>query len=92
MAEEKKYAQGFRIFSPNENAPDFVVGSVVVNPREFTNFMASMKEHFTEYNGQKQLKFQILKGSKGMYMAVDTYKPKNTQNTQNAQDPADLPF
>ena len=92
MAEEKKYAKGFRIFNPNENAPDFVVGSVVVNPREFTDFMASMQEFFTEYNGIKQLKFQLLKGSKGMYMVVDTYKPKSPQNAPSVSEPNDLPF
>lgn len=92
MKEEKKYAKGFRIFSPNENAPDFVVGSVVVNPREFTDFMAGMAEHFTEYKGQKQLKFQLLNGSKGMYMVVDTYKPNSNQKAQNEPEGTDLPF
>ena len=69
------YVKGVRIFTPHEKAPDFVKGSVIITPNELFQFLKEQEENFTEYNGQKQLRCQLLEGDKGLYLSVDTYKP-----------------
>lgn len=91
------YTQGLRFFDPRENAPEFVKGSVVVNLKEFFDFVASeeIKQHYSEYKGNKQLKLSMLSGEKGTYFTVDTFKPTATaQATQKvaAATASDLPF
>lgn len=72
---ETIYAQGLRFFNPRETAPEFVKGEVIVNLKEFFDFVSTQKEYYTEYQGNKQLKLNMLSGKQGMYFTVDTFKP-----------------
>lgn len=89
---EKIYPEGLRFFNKKDSQPDFVIGSLIITPRQLTDWIKANPSLLTEYNEQKQLKLQILKGDKGMYSVVDTYKPKTDNKTESKNDNDDLPF
>lgn len=68
------YPKGIRFFKPFSSAPDFVKGGIVVTPNELIKFCKENEEYLTEYNGEKQLKLQLLEGKDGLYITVNTYK------------------
>lgn len=78
----KIYPKGLLVFPKNEKAPDFVKGSMVVNPNQLVSWLKENESLMTEYKGEKQLRLQILENDKGLYLVVDTFKPKKD----------DLPF
>lgn len=88
MADEKVYPKGLRTFPKNEKAPDFVLGTLVITPNTLNDWMRENAQYLTEYNGEKQLKLQILNGNKGIYFTVDTFK----KSTSSAISNDDLPF
>ena len=88
---EKIYPKGLRTFKPNENAPDFVKGTLIITPSELVQFCEEKKELMTDYKGTPQLKCQILEGDKGIYFVVDTYKSEPTQKAKEVQKELDLP-
>ena len=91
MAETKIYPKGLRTFAKNEKAPSFVLGTLVISPNEFNEWLRENQSLMTEYNGSKQLKCQILQGDKGIYFTVDTYKPTPKEGLTNGSK-EDLPF
>lgn len=102
MAEQKIYPKGLRTFDKNANAPEFVLGTLIITPNELVAWLKENANYLTDYNGTKQLKLQILKGEKGVYFTVDTFVPKAKNETpQRKQQPSnvdvidessDLPF
>ena len=93
---EPIYVEGLRFFNPRETAPDFVRGEIIVNLKQFFDFVSTQEEHYTEYEGNKQLKLSMKTGKKGgMYFEVDTFKPTPkgaaTQKVEVASAD-DLPF
>jgi len=100
MAEKKEiiYPKGLRTFDKNENAPDFVLGSLIVTPRELTDWITENSQYLSDYKGAKQLKLNMLKGDKGVYFTVDTWKANSEAKAEpKAKEalPADdtqLPF
>ena len=87
------YPKGFRFFKPRENAPSFVKGDLVINLKEFSEFVnsAETKQYLSEYKGASQLKLQLKDGDNDFYLQVDTYKPQAKQEAQ-AETVSDLPF
>lgn len=77
---EKVFAEGI-IFKRNDNAPDFVIGSMSVKVSEFVPFLqANAKNDWTN--------LQVKKSQNGkMYVELDTFEPK----PQGAQQPASQP-
>ena len=89
------YAQGLRFFDARETAPDFVKGTVVVNLKQFFEFMGSkeIQEHYTKFEGNNQVKLNMLSGDKGIYFTVDTFKPTTSKpQTVDVGSSDDLPF
>jgi hypothetical protein len=91
---EKIFAEGI-IFKRNDNAPDFVIGSMSVKVSEFVPFLqANAKNDWTN--------LQVKKSQNGkMYVELDTFEPKPQGGSQQASQPApaqiadkqeDLPF
>jgi hypothetical protein len=76
---EKIYPKGLRTFKKNENAPSFVLGTLVITPDQLNAWIIDNQHLLTDYNGEKQLKLQILNGDKGVYFTVDTFKPKSVE-------------
>ena len=92
---EKVYPKGIRIFKKHDSQPDFVKGTVIITINEFVQFCKDNASLLTDYNGQKQLKCQLLDGNNGLYMQVDTYKPEPKQDNSTPVDDGEgdgLPF
>lgn len=91
MSEEKKfiYPDGIRCFPKKDKQPDFVYGTVIIEPKAFFDWVKAVGEqYFTEYNGKKQIRFDLVKNKANgaPSFSVDTFKP-------NSQPPAeDNPF
>ena len=90
---EKIYPKGIITFPKNEKQPDFVLGSMVITPNDLFAWLKENESLLTDYNGKKQMKFQVLNGDKGVYFVVDTFKPTTQQTTVKATIEDDsLPF
>ena len=74
MANEKVYPKGIRVFKPRDGAPEWVLGTVLVTPHEIQQWIADNAQYMTDYQGNPQLKLDLLKGKDGPYVAVNTYK------------------
>lgn len=80
---ETIYPKGFRSFSRRESAPEFVLGTLIIDPNEFFAFVKENPDYISEYTSKegvksKQLKLNILKSKDGrIYFTVDTYKQQN---------------
>jgi len=96
MATDKIYPKGLRTFPAHEKAPAFVLGTLVVTPRELIDWITENPQYLKDYNDQKQLKLKILNGNKGIYFEVDTYEKGQTQPQNNSAGTVggkdDLPF
>lgn len=99
MSDDKKrvYPKGVFVFSPNEKAPDFVLGSVVINTEDLASWLKSDgAQYLTDYKGSPQLKLQILRDRSGKLNAqVDTWRPASAMAAAPAQGEKksdDLPF
>lgn len=81
------FPKGVRFFEPHEKAPKFIKGSIMITLNELVQFCKENPELLTEYNGQKQLKLQLLeKKQGGLTLSVDTWKKENKEAE------SDLPF
>ncbi len=84
---EKVFAEGI-IFKRNDNAPDFVIGSMSVKVSEFVPFLqANAKNDWTN--------LQVKKSQNGkMYVELDTFEPKpqgGAQQPAQQQAPSQAP-
>ena len=87
-------------FKPNEKAPSFVKGSVVITLNDLIEWAkGDGKQYLTEYNGKKQIRLQITENkSDGKYsIAVDTFVPKKQEEKKEEEFRVkdtgdDLPF
>jgi len=87
---DKMYLAGIRGFKKHDNAPDFVLGSGVINLKGLKEFLNSkeVEPYFTDYKGEKQLPFKVLRAKDGsLSFEVDTYKKGDKKETSD-----DLPF
>ena len=86
-----------QFFKPRDNAPDFVKGQMIITPKHFIEWAKTMEEYYSEYNGEVQLKFDILDGNNGLYASLNTFKPqgqnlKGSLSTPVDKQEDDLPF
>jgi len=96
---DKVFVNGIRSFKPNEKAPEFVLGTVIITPNELLAWLRGEgEEYLTDYKETKQLKLQVTKSREGNLMfTVDTFKPtpkvedKPTPSKSNAVEDS-LPF
>jgi hypothetical protein len=69
--------KGIRLFQPKPNQPEFVLASGVITLNELVTFAKENPQLLSEYNGEKQIRIQLLKSKDGKpYMTVDTWKPE----------------
>lgn len=85
---ERKFPQGIRAFKPSDKAPDFILADLVIAPDLFNQFINDNPDNISHWNGEKQIKLQILKGKDGKSFSiqVNNYKPGPKKND------SDLPF
>ena len=78
---ETIYPKGWRTFDRRDSAPEFVLGTLIIDPNEFFAFVKENPDFISDYKSKegvisKQLKFNILKAKDGrINFTVDTYKP-----------------
>jgi hypothetical protein len=91
---EQILMKGIRLFAPKTSQPDFVLASGVITLNELVSFAKENPQLLTEYNGEKQLRIQLLKSKDGKpYMTVDTWKPEQPLANPAPTEPTeDLPF
>jgi len=91
MANETIFPKGIRTFKKHDNAPDFVLGTIVLSLSELQEWLNSEgKQYATEYKGVKQIRLQATKSKDGnLVLKVDTWKPtaKSNQNSSEEQKP-----
>ena len=54
---------------------------MLITPKELNDWLKENSKLLTDYKGSKQLKLQILDGSKGLYFVVDDFVPKEKAST-----------
>ena len=96
------YVKGMRLFPVTDGAPDFVKGSGVITINELVKFCKDNPDYMSDYKGEAQLRFELLDGRNGLYFAVNTWKPNETNSTEDAEttgnndkteeDNSELPF
>ena len=75
------FLEGFSYFEPRPNAPEYIKGSIVIDPKAFVAWMQANKEHLStgrDREGQPAKVFRIdLKiGQSGKsYAALNTWQP-----------------
>lgn len=99
MSQEKIYPKGIRVFPKNDNAPDFVLGRMIITPNELIKFLKQpdILEHKTEYKGETQFSFDILEAKDGsVYFTLNTYKSQKSEASNKPQmeskNTEDFPF
>ena len=80
------YPQGVKAFSPKDGSPEWVAGDLIISLDEFKEFVNSNQDLLSEYKGKKQLRLSLLNGRKGLYLTVNTFKPKENAGEQQAED------
>jgi hypothetical protein len=93
---ERIFPDGIRCFGPRDNAPDFVLGSVIITPNDLLTWLKANQHLLKEYNGNKQLRLNLTrnKDGKGINVSVDTYEGKTDAAPASAapKSDTDLPF
>lgn len=85
---DKIYADGFRFFEKKDSQPEFVLGSILITPEVLNKWVNDNPELTQDYQGKRQVKFQIKKSKEGkVYVELDTWKPGG-----KTQPKDDLPF
>lgn len=79
MSKEKIFPAGIRFWSPRENAPEWVLGTVeIIDANELFKFL---KEHGGHLG---KCRLSVKKSAQGKtYMELDTYIPQNDKPVQN---------
>ncbi len=86
MAEKKELVKckGVFTFNPKDNAPNFVLGTIVITLEDFLEFVKGEgREYVTDYKGKRQIKLNVtsMKEGRGILVAVDTWKPSTGVTT-----------
>ena len=77
MENKVVFIDGMNVFTPRENAPDFVKADVVINKEKLITWLQSNGQHLRDGKYGKELRLTIKQSIQGkLYASVDTYKPK----------------
>jgi hypothetical protein len=78
MAKDKVFADGIVCFKPQASAPDFIKGDILIGIDVLLKWANDHPEYLHDYKGDRQIKLQLLDGTKGLYLTVNTYKKEGT--------------
>lgn len=91
-SEEKKvlFVDGMSFFKPNEGAPDFIRGTISVDPNKLIAFFKENKQYMSE---KGYFKIDVKKSKKGsLYLALNTYKKPEEVVVDKNSDDFEIPF
>jgi len=78
---DKNFVEGMRYFPPREKAPDFVKGTISVEPAKLMEYLETQ-----ETDDKGYVKFQIKLSKNGKYyLEVDTWKPENKSGSSGIE-------
>jgi len=90
------FVDGLNVYTPSENAPDWIKADMVINPTQLVKWLQDNDQHLKEGKRGLELRLQIKQSAQGkLYASVDTYEPKlKAEVTSKAVtvDDGDLPF
>lgn len=69
------FPDGLSFYLPDAKAPDYVKGSIYLNPAKLIPFMEAHKEYMTD-KGYLRVQILVSKSTGNWYTKLDTYKPK----------------
>ena len=77
MENKVVFVDGLNVFTPNENAPEWIKADMVINPTQLVKWLEQNDQYLREGKRGLELRLQIKKSAQGkLYAAVDTYQPK----------------
>ena len=91
------FVDGLNVFTPNENAPDWIKADMVINPTQLVKWLRENDQYLKEGKRGLELRLQIKQSAQGkLYASVDTYQPKLKEEVTSKQpvveEEGDLPF
>ena len=88
---DKIFSEGIYFNRKHEKAPDWVLGSIGINVKQFGSWLKANKEHIDE---RGYLKLDVLESKAGKpYCAVNTYVPdENKKESAPVEEDDDVPF
>ena len=91
------FVDGLNAYTPNDNAPDWVKASMVINPSKLVKWLQQNDDYLKEGKHGLELRLQIKQSAQGkLYASVDTYEPKLKEDVTSKQtvveEEGDLPF
>jgi hydrogenase maturation factor HypE len=97
MENKVVFVDGLNIFTPSENAPDWVKADMVINPTNLIKWLEKNDQYLREGKRGLELRLQIKQSAQGkLYASVDTYQPKLKEEVTSKAEPvaeeSDLPF
>lgn len=97
MENKVVFVDGLNIYTPSENAPDWVKADMVINPTQLVKWLEKNDQYLREGKRGLELRLQIKQSAQGkLYASVDTYQPKLKEEVTSKQavveEEGDLPF
>jgi len=96
MENKVVFVDGLNVYTPSENAPEWIKADMVINPTKLVKWLQQNDDYLKEGKHGLELRLQIKQSAQGkLYAAVDTYEPKLKEEvTAKAVtvDDGDLPF
>ena len=91
------FVDGLNVFTPSENAPDWIKANMVINPTQLVKWLEQNDQHLKEGKHGLEIRLEIRQSTQGkLYAAVDTYEPKLKEEVTSKQtvveEEGDLPF
>jgi len=77
MSNDTIFADGLKFFEKHHDAPDFVIGTISIMPKQFVDWLRANHKAMDE---KGYIKLQVLMGKKGYpYVKLDTYKKEDNR-------------
>ena len=71
---QPEFVDGFRVFAPNQNAPEWIVANISIEAKEFEKWLVAKGKTLGD---EKYIKLDVKKSKKGgLYVSVNNFKPK----------------
>ena len=91
------FVDGLNVYTPSDNAPEWVKANMVINPTKLVKWLEQNDQHLKEGKHGLEIRLEIKQSAQGkLYAAVDTYEPKLKQEVTSKQtvveEEGDLPF
>jgi len=86
MTNDTIFTDGLSYFEPRQSAPEYIKGSIVIEPKRFVEWMKANGEHLStgkdrEGNATKVFRIDLKIGQSGKaYAALNTWQPSFQPN------------